>query len=711
MNATLTTSSVQGDPTGTPFDIDDLELSSHRANQQYAGLYAIFDSNANFPTIGVEETIRVTLSGEANSLRVTVFFLQDTPSSAQVNSSNTGSSSSGSVSLSLSTSSDNAIDLGVCGTYSADVNGGGDDTQISYYDGDAGDASVYVWTEDGTDTSNTVEPGTATVAWAGCAASIEGTAASSTDDLLANDVESDSEVSAPALGQVHALTANDVESASEVSTPSAAEGEHSLSADDVESASEVSAPALGQIHALTASDVESASEVSTPTAGSAVIYDTFGGSGGLDSDLWATYEDGDTSSELTITQTGGKYNAAHGSSSDAITTWFNGERGRVDYFVLNGDFDVILRGAGIGTTGTSNDYQFSGLFCGLEQPDDYEFMVNGIRGGSSVIQERKSTVSDNSSQSEHTGGFISGGFSDMRVVRSGSTVTWYTQAPGTSPDSWTEVTSSYTSLGRVSFGTSDVWIGLITYGYLAIASFTGTVDQVEVPVGTPSVPGTDSLTADDVQSTSEVSAPSLGQVHAITADDVESASEVSAPALSVAAEALLADDVESASEVTSPSIGQVHALLARSIESRSEVSVTGINGVYAAEPSTGGRSSPRKKAKRRYVVEVDGELIQVASPQEAQHVLEQVRELARQSAERDVNTEVVPKPPRVSIKTSSGKPTTSKAIQAEVKKTQKVINREYVRAANAIAQQREISDLLIKKFKQEEEEELIALLL
>lgn len=216
------------------------------------------------------------------------------------------------------------------------------------------------------------------------------------------------------------------------------------------------------------------------------IYDSFDGSGALDSSKWTTYEDGSTSSELTITQSGGKYNAAHGSSSDAITTWFNGDRGRLDYFVMSGDFDVVLRGAGIGTTGTANDFQFCGLLCGLSQPDDYEFMVNGIRGGSSVVQERKSTVSDNSSQSEHSGAFISGGFSDMRVKRVGSTVTWYTQAPGTSPDSWTEVTSSYTSLGRVSFGTSDVWIGIVTYGYLAIASFTGTVDQVEILVGTPS---------------------------------------------------------------------------------------------------------------------------------------------------------------------------------------------------------------------------------
>jgi hypothetical protein len=81
--------------------------------------------------------------------------------------------------------------------------------------------------------------------------------------LLANDVESASEVSAPAAGQKHALLADDVESASEVSGP-ALGGKHALLADDVESASEVTAPAAGQKHALLADDVESASEVSAP---------------------------------------------------------------------------------------------------------------------------------------------------------------------------------------------------------------------------------------------------------------------------------------------------------------------------------------------------------------------------------------------------------------------------------------------------------------
>ncbi len=79
--------------------------------------------------------------------------------------------------------------------------------------------------------------------------------------LLADDVESASEVTAPVYG--HALLADDIESASEVTAPVLA-GEHTLLADDVESASEVTVPVLAGEHTLLADDVESASEVTAP---------------------------------------------------------------------------------------------------------------------------------------------------------------------------------------------------------------------------------------------------------------------------------------------------------------------------------------------------------------------------------------------------------------------------------------------------------------
>jgi len=91
-------------------------------------------------------------------------------------------------------------------------------------------------------------------------------ATSGTDVLLANDVESASEVSSPAVGQKHVILANDIESASEASSPAVGQ-KHILLADDVESSSEVTTPSVGQEHGLLANDVESASEVTSPAIG------------------------------------------------------------------------------------------------------------------------------------------------------------------------------------------------------------------------------------------------------------------------------------------------------------------------------------------------------------------------------------------------------------------------------------------------------------
>ncbi|MCP5010295.1 MAG: hypothetical protein GY942_09980, partial [Aestuariibacter sp.] len=85
-------------------------------------------------------------------------------------------------------------------------------------------------------------------------------------DLLANDTESASETSTPAVGQEHALTSSSVESASELSSPALSES-HILNANNVESASEIEQPAIGQEHAVLANDVESASETTAPSIG------------------------------------------------------------------------------------------------------------------------------------------------------------------------------------------------------------------------------------------------------------------------------------------------------------------------------------------------------------------------------------------------------------------------------------------------------------
>lgn len=115
-----------------------------------------------------------------------------------------------------------------------------------------------------------------------------------------------------------------------------------------------------------------------------------------------------------------------------------------------------------------------------------------------------------------------------------------------------------------------------------------TADDVESAseVSAPNIGQEHALNATDVESATEVSAPAIGQVHALTATSVESASEVSAPVLTdVAAnvDVLNAEDIESASEVSAPALGQVHALAANDVESVSEVSSPAINAPSVAQ--------------------------------------------------------------------------------------------------------------------------------
>lgn len=224
------------------------------------------------------------------------------------------------------------------------------------------------------------------------------------------------------------------------------------------------------------------------------VYDSFDGSGGLDSSKWLTYEDGDTSSDLTITQTGGRYQGAVSAGDPDTTTWFNTDQGRHDYVLLSGDFEVILRGAGLASTPTpdENDFQFCGLMVWLSD-HNYEFTVVGNRSTPGNTVEYKitdDTAGGDSDQDDLGQDYADNYKMDLRVTRVGSTVRWYVQDPSTTPDSWTEITSSFDALAkaRISFGTGQVRVGMITYGLNTVAAFNGEVDSVEIPVGDPIFP-------------------------------------------------------------------------------------------------------------------------------------------------------------------------------------------------------------------------------
>lgn len=156
--------------------------------------------------------------------------------------------------------------------------------------------------------------------------------------------------------------------------------------------------------------------------------------------------------------------------------------------------------------------------------------------------------------------------------------TWTTaDRPGAA---WVEVAEDAGGAGTDSLTANDVESASevsapnVGQEHALTATSVESTSEVSAPVLSQIV----ALTADDVESTSEVTAPAVGQAHALTADDVESASEVTAPAVGQA-HALTADDVEANSEVTAPAVGQVHALSADDVESASEVTAPALTEV------------------------------------------------------------------------------------------------------------------------------------
>ncbi len=86
-----------------------------------------------------------------------------------------------------------------------------------------------------------------------------------TDALLANDLQSLSQLSSPAVGQTHVLLADDLQSTSSVQTITLGQ-KHNLLANGLQSLSQLSSPAIsgGAGFGLLANDLESATQLSIP---------------------------------------------------------------------------------------------------------------------------------------------------------------------------------------------------------------------------------------------------------------------------------------------------------------------------------------------------------------------------------------------------------------------------------------------------------------
>lgn len=185
---------------------------------------------------------------------------------------------------------------------------------------------------------------------------------------------------------------------------------------------------------------------------------------------------------VTVNLVGETYRSSIAGGDAAATTWYNGDEGRMDYVEFTGDFDVVASSVGLLTGADPGDFQFCGLICWLSATN-YEFAVAGNRSPATSTIEYKATVSGTSYQNDIGTDAIASHVCDLRVARVGSTVTFYCRAVGATE--WTTLPHS-SLFGRVSFGTSTVRIGLLTYGYAFVAAFTGGCDSVVATTGTPS---------------------------------------------------------------------------------------------------------------------------------------------------------------------------------------------------------------------------------
>jgi hypothetical protein len=210
---------------------------------------------------------------------------------------------------------------------------------------------------------------------------------------------------------------------------------------------------------------------------------------------------------------------------------------------------------------------------------------------STTVRVRRSTVLTPSATATHSVATVTCGASEWDVQRGEVDVT----ATSTT-ESITAIDQSRTCIVTQSGGTSGASSastgrtlytvgGIIDDAMTAVdfsANDTLRFQRFSVATATTTLVGyevvqfsdgavTHNLTADDVESASEVSTPTLGQAHSLTALDAESASEVSTPVLGQV-HALIALGVESTSEVNTPSVGQIHSLIANDVEASSEVS-------------------------------------------------------------------------------------------------------------------------------------------
>lgn len=229
-------------------------------------------------------------------------------------------------------------------------------------------------------------------------------------------------------------------------------------------------------------------------------YESGAGGGGsafysndFDTDLagLTTYLGNDSGGDLNnndieVTVTGGRYRAELKDNSSNQTLWFNSSQGRADGVLVTGDFEAIALNVGIGTiadsqtcpSGSGNPILFAGLNVHSSTWSDLNsaHLVAGHRNGDATFTiEGKNTVNSSSTVNDLDNNAAPNCRMDVRVVRTGSTLTWFYRLPGDS--TWI----AYTMPGTQFTLTPSVYVSLITYAQNSTGvPFVGTADSFEI---------------------------------------------------------------------------------------------------------------------------------------------------------------------------------------------------------------------------------------
>ena len=206
--------------------------------------------------------------------------------------------------------------------------------------------------------------------------------------------------------------------------------------------------------------------------------DSFDGTNGSALDAgWSTYNGNRASSQLTVTQTGGRFNGAVVGQTGDNTLWANSDEGNFRYRTVTGDFEATAIRLGLENGAGSSSIQQCALMvrAGL---NTLEFISAGNRNSVLSTIEKKVIRNGVMSVDDEGTNAITNNRCDMMVERVGSLLTFSFRAANSS-DAWVPVNLDVLAGDRMTL-TDTLQVGIAVYGKDGCPDFIGTCDDFTI---------------------------------------------------------------------------------------------------------------------------------------------------------------------------------------------------------------------------------------